>query len=163
MRSKIVKKLYGGLIAANLISFTLLPPLIVDAESEQLGKRKEQVQQINLDDERQPIMLKGTLQPYSRHIYRFRGRVGQEMIIRLDIQKERSERDGEVVFWVQSNGWYPPGRSTALLEGNDKGGITDWSGKLPGTGEYEIYVSNPPISDRAVRRSLRYKLEITVK
>jgi hypothetical protein len=61
------------------------------------------------------------------------------------------------------NGCYVQGRSTALLEGIDKGGVTDWSGELPITGEYEIYVSNPPISDHVVKRALPYKLEVKIK
>ena len=67
------------------------------------------------------------------------------------------------MFWIQTSGWYPTGRSTSVLEGIDKGGATNWSGLLPETGEYEIYVSNPPISDHPIGRSLPYKLTITTR
>jgi hypothetical protein len=79
------------------------------------------------------------------------------------LHKEEFRPNPDLVFWVQAKGWFPPSKTTALLDGIDKGGVTDWSGRLPGTGEYEIYVSNPPISDHPLTSSKRYALEITIK
>jgi hypothetical protein len=78
------------------------------------------------------------------------------MVVRLQAPAD------DVVFWVQSKK-YVQGRNTALLEGIDKGGVADWSGELPITGEYEIYVSNPPVSDHPVKRALSYKLEVEIR
>lgn len=161
MYPKLTVKLYGGLIAAILITHTQAALIVYAASAEQEGSQR--VRQISFGHGRRAAVLKATLRPYSKHIYRFRARVGQEMAIQLFFQKERAGREGDLVFWVQSRGWYRPGSSTALLEGIDKSGVTNWTGKLPGTGEYEVYVSNPPISDHAVRHSLAYKLEITIK
>lgn len=68
----------------------------------------------------------------------------------------------DVVFWVQSRK-YSQGRDTLLLEGIFKGGVDDWSGELPVTGEYEIYVSNPPINDHLIKRALPYKLVVEIR
>jgi hypothetical protein len=156
-------KPYGSLIAASLITFMLLPPCIVGAAKARLGGSKDHVRQISFSRGGHTATLKGMLRPYSKHIYRFRARGGQEMSIELRFQKEGVGRDGDLVFWVQCRGWYPPGSRTAVLERIDKGGVANWSGILPGTGEYEIYVSNPPIGDHAIRRSLPYKLQMAIK
>lgn len=68
----------------------------------------------------------------------------------------------DVVFSVQSRK-YLKGRDTLLLEGVFKGGVAEWSGELPVTGEYEIYVSNPPINDHPVKHAMRYKLVVEIR
>lgn len=78
------------------------------------------------------------------------------MVVRLQAPVD------DVVFWVQSRK-YVQGRDTLLLEGVYRGGVTDWSGELPVTGEYEIYVSNPEINDHPVKHALAYKLAVEIK
>jgi hypothetical protein len=163
MFPRILVRSYSYMIAVIFIAISILPGLIVPAEAAQQEESKSQDRHISINPGPDPTVLKGTLRPYSKHIYRFHARAGQEMTIRLLPQKQEAESKRDIVFWVQSRGWYPSGSRTALLEGIDKGGVTYWSGSLPGTGEYEIYISNPPISDHVIRNSLPYKLEITAK
>ncbi len=101
------------------------------------------------------IVLRGRLKPYRHHLYRFHARAGQRLTLRLHSPRS------DVVCWVEGTTYVRP--DTKVLEGIDKGGVTDWSGELPATEAYEIYVSNPPISDHRVRRILPYTLEITIK
>lgn len=101
-------------------------------------------------------ILRARLKPYTNHVYRLSARKGQHMAVRLQAPVN------DVVFWVQSRK-YSPGRDTLLLEGIYKGGVADWSGELPVTGEYEIYVSNPPVSDHPVKRALPYKLAVEIR
>jgi hypothetical protein len=159
--TNLTEKLCGGVIAASVILFTQAPLIVRAAPSGHEGS--QHVRQIRFSHGGTATVLTGVLRPYNRHTYRFRARVGQEMSIQLRLRKEGAGSKKDLVFWVQSRGWYPPSSNTALLEGIDKGGVTNWSGILPGTGEYEIYVSNPPITDHAVRHSLPYKLEITIR
>lgn len=135
----------------------LLLALSIYAGSTPLRRSHDQVRRIILSH-KPVIVLKGILRPYSKHIYRFRARAGEKLSIDLHCYAKRAE---DLVFWVQTKkGWYPPGESTALLKGIDKGGVTSWSGTLLGTGEYEIYVSNPPIADHPVYRPFPYTLQI---
>ena len=67
-----------------------------------------------------------------------------------------------MVFWIQSRK-YVANRDTLLLEGVDRRGETDWSGILPVSGEYEIWVGNPEISDHPVKRPVHYKLEVKIE
>ena len=101
-------------------------------------------------------ILTASVKPYTNHVYRLYARSGQHMAVRLQ------DSGNDVVFWVQSRN-YSQGRDTLLLEGNYKGGVDDWSGELPVTGEYEIHVSNPPISDHPVKRALPYKLAVEIR
>lgn len=150
-----------ALVNVGLIAYILLPTC-ADAAKARLEESKNHVRRISFPRKGNTATLKGTLQPYFNHIYRFRAPGGQKVTIELRQTKELG-RDGDLVFWIQSRGWYPTGRSTHVLEGIDKSGATNWSGILPGTGEYEIYVSNPPISDHPIVRSLPYRLRITSK
>ena len=102
-------------------------------------------------------ILTARLKPCTNHVYRLYGRRGQRMAVHL-----QAPANDDVVFWVQSRK-YVQGRDTLLLEGIYKGGVADWSGELPVTGEYEIHVSNPPISDHPVKRALPYKLAVEIR
>ena len=101
-------------------------------------------------------ILTARVKPYTNHVYRLYARSGQHMAVRLQAPVN------DVVFWVQSRK-YSQGRDTLLLEGIFKGGVDDWSGELPVTGEYEIYVSNPPINDHLIKRALPYKLVVEIR
>lgn len=143
-------------IQVFLISLILLGPDAIKAQTE---RSKDSVFRITLGQGTRTLSMKKTLRPYAKHIYRFRGVAGREIAVQLSSPRE----EGDVVFWVQAKGWYPSGSTSALLAGIDKGGVMSWSGFLPETGDYEIYVSNPPVSNHVVRRSLPYRIEITVK
>jgi hypothetical protein len=161
MFEEVTMKGSGTLIVSVLITFMLLPSC-TDTAKAATFELKDRGRQISLPHAGNSATLKATLRPNSKHLYWFRGRGGQDMNIKLQIQKDGLGRDGDVVFWVQGRNWYPRDRFNAILEGIDKGGVTNWSGILPGTGEYEIYVSNPPISDHPIRRSLQYELRIAI-
>lgn len=67
----------------------------------------------------------------------------------------------DVVFWVQGVK-YLQGRDTLMLDGIDRGGVTHWVGELPLTGDYEIYVANPPVNTQRIKRALSYSLEVSI-
>ena len=101
-------------------------------------------------------VVRGKLSPQTNDIYRLSARSGQRMTVHLQSPK------GNVVFWLQSKNYFPE-RSTYLLEGIDRGGDTDWMGALPFSGEYEIYVSNPRISDHSINATLSYTLKVEIR
>jgi hypothetical protein len=84
------------------------------------------------------------------------------MTARLQVRGQSEQDAGDIVFWIQTRK-YLKGRNTLILEGIDKGGVDDWSGKLPATGEYEIYVSNPPYNDHTVKHKIHYILQVSIK
>ena len=149
-----------GVIPRSIVTGIILP-LIVASSFGQSGSRNI-VRQIKFEPEHTSAVLRALLRPYTSHIYRFHGREGQRIHVNLHVVTKKAEEQDDIVFWAQSRD-YIPGRNTLLLEGIDKGGVTKWSGELPVSGEYEIYISNPKISDHAVTRSLRYTLEVTIQ
>lgn len=120
------------------------------------AQRLTRIQRISFARGQTSTILRGRLKPHTNHVYRFYARSGQHMVVRLQAPVN------DVVFWVQSRK-YVQGRDTLLLEGVYRGGVTDWSGELPVTGEYEIYVSNPEINDHPVKHALAYKLAVEIK
>ncbi len=113
------------------------------------------IQRINFAPGQSTAVLRGRLRPYTNHIYRLRARSGQRLVLHL-----RSPAN-DVVFWVQSTK-YVQGRDTLILDGIDRRGATDWSGELPLTDDYEIYVSNPPVNTHRIKRALPYSLEVSI-
>ncbi len=106
--------------------------------------------------------LSNVLRPGTSHVYTFHARAGQRMSVRLRLTDKRVAREGDVVFWVQSRK-YVAGSNSTYLEGIDpRGGEAEWSGQLPLTGEYEIYLSNPGAGDHEILRPLRYAVEVSI-
>lgn len=70
--------------------------------------------------------------------------------------------ENDLAFWVRGK---PSAREGAslVLEGIHRNGATDWSGELPFSGEYEIHISRPPVSDYSGKRLPAYKLEVSIK
>ncbi len=135
---------------------SLIVLLLAAATGSGLSPKIVRVQRVTLQKGQTATVLEGRLKPYTRHLYRFRGQAGR----RLSVQLEPA--DGDVVLWVQSTRPVPDSDSF-ILPGLSKSGVTDWSGELPSTQDYEIYVSNPRISDHPVKRVLPYKLRLEVK
>lgn len=107
--------------------------------------------------------LSNVLRPDTFHDYLFRARAGQRMSVRLRLTDKRAVRQDDVVFWVQSKEFIA-GRNTKILEGIDpRGGEVEWSGQLPLTGEYEIYLTNPEFNDHEVKHPLRYVVEVSIE
>lgn len=152
---------YFRMVLVSLTLILLSAPLVCEAKaaSKQTRPSRTSVFRINIGRKTGTHVLKQTLRPYATHIYRFRGVSGMDISLRL----QSPEHPVDVVFWIETKGWFRPDSNTALLAGIDKGGVTSWSGLLPGTGEYAIFVANPSISDHIVRRPLAYELEVKVK
>jgi hypothetical protein len=131
--------------------FVLLCALLVSAQPSQSDVRR-----IRFERNHSSTILRGNLRPYTNHIYRFHARQGQRMTVRVQSPAN------DIVFWVQSRR-YVHGSSSLILGGIHRNGETDWSGELPLSGEYEIYVSNPPMSDHAVSRALYYEVELRIE
>ena len=113
------------------------------------------IERINFTSGQSTALLRGLLKPSTNHLYRLRARAGQRLVLHL-----RSSAN-DVVFWVQGTK-YVQGRDTLILDGIDRGGVTDWSGDLPLTGDYKIYVSNPPVNTHRIKRALSYSLEVSI-
>ena len=130
--------------------------LISAATISALPPKITRVQRVTLPKGQSAATLEGRLKPYTRHLYRIRGNAGQQLSVQLE------SADGDVVLWVQSTRTVP-GSDSFVLPGITKEGVTEWSGKLPSTQDYEIYLSNPRISDHPVTRVLPYTLRLTLK
>jgi hypothetical protein len=91
------------------------------------------------------VSLKGRLKGKACLVYRLNARAGQTMTVHL------AGRGAE--FHVS----YDPGVCCAP-EGSIGGGVGDWSGELPVTGHYDIFVT--PTGENS---GVPYTLDITVK
>jgi hypothetical protein len=123
---------------------------------------KDIVQELTLSSAVTTTSADHSLVPYTNHIFRFTGRAGQVLTAHLEVQQAFGQDGNDVVFWIQSRK-YIAGSNTMILDGIDKGGVQDWSGTLPASGEYEIYVSNPPVSDHAIQHNIHYVLQVALK
>lgn len=104
---------------------------------------------IRFERGRSSIVLRGKLPPCDNRIYKFRARQGQNISVAL------RPMESNLVFWVQ-------GLKAGLLQEIGKGGVTEWSGKLPETDEYEIYVSTPPVQNSEQTRLSPFRLKIEI-
>jgi|SRR5262245_5485547 len=119
------------------------------------------VRQVRFERGASGTTLTGVLIYGAKHFYRLKARKGQTMSVKMIVANSKDE--AEIGFTVDSL-QYPPGSNTRILDGIDpRAGNQDWSGELPVTGEYEIVVHNPPVSNNPVSRPIRYKLEVTIK
>jgi hypothetical protein len=91
------------------------------------------------------VSLKGRLTGKGCLVYRLNARDGQTMTVRL------ASRGAE--FHVS----YDPG-VCCTPEGSIGGGVSDWTGELPVTGHYDVFVTLT-----GKRSGVPYTLEITVK
>jgi len=139
----------------KIVGFVVTACLLVMVGSA-WAQRVSLIRRITFAPGQTSTILRARVKPSSNHVYRLYARSGQHMAVRLQAP------NNDVVFWVQSKK-YIQGRDTLLLEGVYKGGVVDWSGELPATGGYEIYVSNPPINDHPVKRALPYELAVEIR
>jgi len=101
------------------------------------------------------VVLRGQLEPCDQRVYRLRARQGQKMSVVL------LPSENDVVFWVFGKS---PRESHALvLDGIHRNGVTDWTGELRFSGDYEIRLGRPPVSDSAQARTLPYRLEVRIE
>jgi hypothetical protein len=135
---------------------SLLAVLLAAVTGSALPPKITKVQRVTLRKGQTVAVLQGRLKPYTRHLYRFRGNAGQQLSVQLE------SAEGDAVLWVQSTRPVP-GTDSFVLPGITKEGVTEWLGELPASQDYEIYISNPRISDHPVTRVLPYTLRLTVK
>lgn len=102
------------------------------------------------------VALRGRLEPCRRRVYKLRARRGQKMSVLL------LPEENDLAFWVRG-ARSAPARDSLVLKGIHRNGATVWSGELPFSGEYEIHVARPPVSDRPEKRVRPYKLEVRVE
>jgi hypothetical protein len=107
------------------------------------------------------VTLVGEIQERSSRVYRIRSRVGQTLSVEIK-PLDPKVRHGDVVFWIQSRE-YIENRNTKLLDGIDRGGVLRWTGRLPISGDYDLYVSRPPVNDHPVIGVIRFKLMVSIE
>ena len=99
---------------------------------------------------RSPANINGTIGGESHDSYVIRARKGQTMTVRISW---RQEGDNRVDFSVsRAKSFFD---STPLKFGKESNNGKTWTGKIPTTRDYYIYVTAHPIAD--------YKLRVTVK
>lgn len=101
------------------------------------------------------VVLRGRLEPCDGRVYKLRARQGQKMSVVL------LPAENDVVFWVF--GKKPSERHALVLEGIHRNGVTDWTGELRFSGDYEIRLGRPPVSDSAEAETLPYQLEVRIE
>ena len=92
----------------------MLPPRTVGAAKDRLGGQVF-LRQITLPGKGNTKAMTGTVRPYSKHVYRFSGRGGQELTVQLNFQTEGLEGHRDLMFWIQCRKWYPPGLDGGFL------------------------------------------------
>lgn len=138
---------------AQLMTLTLLLPILASSiQAQQPGGCKPR--RMRFERGESSVTVRGKLEPCKRRIYKLRARQGQKMAVLL------LPEENDIVFWVRG---VEPATGPLVLEGIHRNGMTDWSGELPFSGEYEISISRPPVSDSTRKRTLPYKLEVRVE
>ncbi|SRR5258708_1536636 len=105
---------------------------------------------------RSPATVKGFIGGESHDSYVVRARKSQIMTVQTSwrLQHEETDNEGDnfVQFWV---GGLPHFNGEAVKFGKESNQGKRWSGKIPKTGNYYIYVVAHPYAD--------YTLKVTVK
>src|SRR5215472_11533774 len=154
MRSK-VRVLAGGALIIGLL-------LAESAASARTGTTTL-VRQLRFKRGQTAALVRGVLKPGTKHVYKFRATAGQDARVRLFLAAGQKARPDDVLFAIQRVGDRLPGTNSQFLEGSYPQGNIDWSGKLPATSQYEIWVFNPAVSDHFINRALAYTLEVAIK
>jgi hypothetical protein len=123
---------------AAAIAFALL--LLVGPAFAQRGK----TQRVRFARGRTTAVLKGAVVRGTQDRYILGARAGQTMLVHI------TSREKNAVFTIL-------GPDATALEGTEEGAdATDWSGELPASGDYSIWVS-------PTRGNATYTLEITIR
>ncbi len=139
MRLKTIMK--GGLIACILLSLNVN---LLAQGGGRLGTPSGKTQRVRFARGRTTAVLKGAVVRGTQDRYILGARVGQTMIVHV------TSREKNAVFTIL-------GPDATALEGTDEGlDATDWSGELPLSGDYSIWVS-------PTRGNATYTLEVTIR
>lgn len=131
----------GGLIACILVSSTV--DLLAQGGGS-LGPPSGKTQRVRFARGRTTAILKGAVVRGTQDRYILAARAGQTMIVHI------TAREKNAVFTILD----PSGTA---LEGTDEGlDAKDWTGELPLSGEYSIWVS-------PTRGNATYTLEVTIR
>ncbi|HEV2704603.1 MAG TPA: hypothetical protein VGV59_01685 [Pyrinomonadaceae bacterium] len=101
------------------------------------------------------IVLRGRLEPCEQRIYKLRALRGQKLEVVL------LPAENDVVFWLF--GREPAERHALVLDGVHRNGVTQWTGELQFTGDYEIRLGRPPVSASDQQQTLPYRLEVRIR
>jgi hypothetical protein len=154
MALKFTRIIFTGVV------FSILGASTTDVAAQQACSQSR-TRQINFRQGQTSMILHGSLRPNNCRIYAVRAKTGQRMMVSLKSSNQDNGEAPDLVFWVQGIK-YTKGRNTRILEGIDSRGVTDWSGTLPATGTYQVYLSNPPVSDHSITRTSYYTMQISI-
>jgi hypothetical protein len=149
MTLMICRKLMPSLIALVFLLILAFPT------SAQKSKQCK-AQRFIFERGKSSIVLRGQLEPCKNRVYKFYARQGQKMSLRL------YPEENDVVVYAQSIKFIPELGSN-VLDGISRGGTTEWEGELPFSGEYELYITRPPVSNSTQQRTLPYKLVVNIE
>lgn len=139
MRLSTIKK--GGLIACILFSLSVD---ILAQGGGSLGTASGKTQRVRFARGRTTAILKGAVVRGTQDRYILGARAGQTMIVHI------TSRERNAVFTILDP-------SATALEGTDEGlDAKDWTGELPLSGEYSIWIS-------PTRGNATYTLEVTIR
>jgi len=103
---------------------------------------------------RSPATVRGTIGGESHDSYVIRARRGQLMTVRLSWRQERSELGAnQAQFYVSELADF--GGEGAVKFGMESDNGKRWSGKIPRTKNYYIYVMAHPIAEYTLRVTVR--------
>ncbi|MCA1574058.1 MAG: hypothetical protein LC770_05875 [Acidobacteria bacterium] len=131
----------GGLIACILLSLSVN---LLAQGGGSLGAPAGKTQRVRFGRGRTTAILKGAVVRGTQDRYILGARAGQTMIVNV------TSREKNAVFTIL-------GPDATALEGTDEGlDATDWTGELPLSGDYSIWVS-------PTRGNATYTLEVTIR
>jgi len=103
---------------------------------------------------RNPATVRGTIGGESHDSYVIRARKGQMMTVRLSWREERNELGiNQAQFYVSELANF--GGEGAVKFGKESHNGNRWSGRIPRTKNYYIYVMAHPIADYTLRVTVR--------
>lgn len=138
---RITTTMKGGLIACILLSLSVN---LVAQGGGSLKAPAGKTQRVRFARGRTTAILKGAVVRGTQDRYILGARGGQTMIVHV------TSREKNAVFTIL-------GPDATALEGTDEGlDATDWSGELPLSGDYSIWVS-------PTRGNATYTLEVTIR
>jgi hypothetical protein len=138
---RIMRRIFVGLIL--VVSLVAL----VNVSRAQMGgslEPKGKTQRVKFARGRTTAVLKGAVVRGTRDRFILGARAGQTMIVHI------SSREKNAVFTIL-------GPNATALEGTEEGAdATDWTGELPSSGDYSIWVG-------PTRGNATYTLEVTIR
>lgn len=106
-----------------------------------------------LDRVRTPAVVRSTIGGESHHSYVVRARAGQRMTVRISWRPDREWPENHAEFYVSE---LPTFGGDGLVKfGKETHNGKSWTGRIPKTKDYYIYVMAHPIADYTLRVTVR--------